>query len=537
MKISLRRLILLIGTGSFLSKLIGMLRKITIAAYFGVSPAYDAFTYAYLIPNFFLIIIGGFNGPFHNAMVSTLVNKNKNEIQKIFSNINTIVGLFLLILSFLLFFFTDFFLTIIAPGLSIEVKSISVTQLKIMSPLVFLSGLIGFSMGFLNTKGEFFITSITPIISNLIVVLLVLFLLIGGGFDFSDFASNYKNGIYLSIFTLVGGIFILLIQIPYLRKKGLSIFALNWELDTTIIDKISKLFIPASITSGMLLLNLLTDRFFVSGFIGASAAITYATALIQAPIGIISNSLLVPLLPSYASLYEKKDFVNLKKKIREILVYSCFSMMSIGSLFIVLNSEIVSFVYGRGGFDSNAIHLVGNLLFWLSLGMPFYLMREVLVRIFYGFSDARTPFLISKFAFIINVFLDWLMIGAPSVNGKILSINYGAEGVVFATSIVNALSTVALIIKLPGQISKINFRDWLIDFMKLLISFIMSMISIILLNFVVKFPNNMGGYFFNISISFLFSSLTFLSVSRFLNLKESKKLIFFINSKVLNKSQ
>ncbi len=533
MKISLKRLILLVGTGSVLSKLVGMVRKITIAAYFGVSPAYDAFTYAYLIPNFFLIIIGGFNGPFHNAMVSTLANKNKIESQKIFSSINTIVGLFLLVISLSLFFYADFFISITAPGLSTEVKSMSIAQLKIMTPIVFISGLIGFSMGFLNNKGEFFITSITPIISNLVVVLLLLFLLFAGVFDFSDYSSNYINGIYLSIFTLLGAIFTVIIQIPNLRKKGLSIFDLNWELDPNIINKISKLFIPASITSGMLLLNLMTDRFFVSGFNGASAAITYSTALIQAPIGIISNSLLVPLLPAYASLYENKDFVNLKKRIREILVYSCFSMMCIGSLFIVLNSEIVSFVYGRGGFDTNATNLVGNFLFWLSLGMPFYLMREVLVRIFYGFSDARTPFIISSSAFIINVFLDWIMIGAPFPYGKLLSINYGAEGVVFATSIVNALSSIALIIKLPERITKINYGEWLIDFVKLLISFSLAIFSILLLNMLYDFSENMWGFFFNISISFLVSTITFFTVSRFANLKESKELIFLIKRKLI----
>ena len=56
-----------ISFGTSLSNLAGCLRQIFIAAAFGVGTTYDAFNYAYIIPGFLLIIIGGINGPLHNA--------------------------------------------------------------------------------------------------------------------------------------------------------------------------------------------------------------------------------------------------------------------------------------------------------------------------------------------------------------------------------------------------------------------------------------------------------------------------------------
>ena len=68
-----------ISFGTSLSKLAGCIRQIFIAAAFGVCITYDAFNYAYIIPGFLLIIIGGINGPLHNAVVAVLTPLNKKN--------------------------------------------------------------------------------------------------------------------------------------------------------------------------------------------------------------------------------------------------------------------------------------------------------------------------------------------------------------------------------------------------------------------------------------------------------------------------
>ena len=75
-----------ISFGTSLSKLAGCIRQIFIAAAFGVGVTYDAFNYAYIIPGFLLIIIGGINGPLHNAVVAVLTPLNKKKWRDSFNS-------------------------------------------------------------------------------------------------------------------------------------------------------------------------------------------------------------------------------------------------------------------------------------------------------------------------------------------------------------------------------------------------------------------------------------------------------------------
>ena len=66
---SLRRIALIVAVATALSKFAGLVRQQVIAAAFGVGAAYDAYNYAYVLPGFLLILLGGINGPFHSAKI------------------------------------------------------------------------------------------------------------------------------------------------------------------------------------------------------------------------------------------------------------------------------------------------------------------------------------------------------------------------------------------------------------------------------------------------------------------------------------
>ena len=60
----------LIAVVTIVSKLIGFVRDIIIANYYGASLVSDAYYYAYQIPSLSLILLGGVGGPFHSATVA-----------------------------------------------------------------------------------------------------------------------------------------------------------------------------------------------------------------------------------------------------------------------------------------------------------------------------------------------------------------------------------------------------------------------------------------------------------------------------------
>ena len=468
MKRSLKSISTVIGIGTLLSKAFGMIRQIAIAAVFGVGSAYDAYNYAYILPGFFLVLIGGINGPLHNSIVSVLSRRSKQEGGQILYSINTSILLPLILISLILFFAADQIIQLMAPGLEVQTHKIATEQLQIMSPIVCLSGLIGTSFGSLNARNEFLLPSISPIISSLILISSVS---IFGLYETQSIASAgiaLKGGLILAQATLIGAIMQWAIQIPLLRKKGLLKFKLALDWGNSGVQEVWKIIIPATLSTGMLQINVFTDLFFASNIIGAASGLSYANFIVQAPLGLISNALLLPLLPLLAKLGEKKDSKDLVKRIRQGFIFSSASMICLGAIFITLSEPITKIIFGRGVFDYNAINIVKTLLIFYGIGMPVYLIRDLLVRVFYSLGDGNTPFKISTIGIVLNVILDWLFVGSSLPWGYKIPINLGASGLVLATVGVNLFTCLVLLVKLKSKVKLINLNAWFIDFLKLL---------------------------------------------------------------------
>ena len=65
----------IVALATLISKIFGLIREQVVAAAFGVGPVVNAYAFAYVIPGFLLILLGGINGPFHSALVSVLAKK------------------------------------------------------------------------------------------------------------------------------------------------------------------------------------------------------------------------------------------------------------------------------------------------------------------------------------------------------------------------------------------------------------------------------------------------------------------------------
>ena len=112
----------IVAFATLISKLFGLIREQSIAAAFGVGPVINAYSYAYVIPGFFLILLGGINGPFHSSLVSVLTKRKKTEVAPLVESVTTLVTIFLLIITIILILFANTFISILAPGLEEEVK-------------------------------------------------------------------------------------------------------------------------------------------------------------------------------------------------------------------------------------------------------------------------------------------------------------------------------------------------------------------------------------------------------------------------------
>lgn len=467
---SLKGIALVVTLGTLLSKVGGLVRQLVIAAAFGVGAAYDAYNYAYVLPGFLLILLGGINGPFHSAMVSVLSRRPREEGAHILAALNTTVSALLLAVTVLLVLAADPLISLVGPGLSPELHAIAVVQLQVMAPMALLAGLIGLGFGSLNAADEFWIPAISPLMSSLALMVGVglLWWQLGGQIGSPSFAM--LGGLVLAAATLVGAFAQWLIQLPALMRQGLARFKLVWDWKHPGVREVWRVMGPATLSSGMLQINVFTDLFFASGIVGAAAGLGYANLLVQTPLGLISNALLVPLLPTFARLTAPDDQPQLLARIRQGLMLSTASMVPIGALFIALGTPIVALVYERGAFDASAAQLVAALLMAYGLGMPAYLGRDVLVRVFYALGDGTTPFRLSVAGIGLNVIFDWLLVGGPTPWGNQSPFNFGASGLVLATVAINVLTCLALLLVLKRRMPAMTLIPWGMDTTRLLLA-------------------------------------------------------------------
>jgi putative peptidoglycan lipid II flippase len=466
---SLRRIALIVAVATALSKVAGLVRQQVIAAAFGVGIAYDAYNYAYVLPGFLLILLGGINGPFHSAMVSVLARRPRAEGAHVLAAINTLVGAGLIGVTALLFVFADPLITLVGPGLDAVRHDVAVLELRWMAPMALFAGLIGLGFGALNAADEFWLPSVSPLLSSVAVIagLGLLWWQLGSGIALPQYAA--LGGAVLAGTTLLGAVFQWLIQLPALARQGLHKFQLVWDWKHPGVQEVLQVMGPATLSSGMLQINVFTDLFFASGIVGAAAGLGYANLLVQTPLGLLSNALLVPLLPVYARLTAPADRPALIDRIRQGLMLSSASMLPLGALMVALAGPIVALVYERGAFNAGAASLVGGLLMAYGVGMPAYLGRDVLVRVFYALGDGTTPFRFSMAGIGLNVILDWLLVGGPTPWGlQLPALNFGAPGLVLATVAVNVITCGGLLLALQKRLGGLPLRVWFRDSLLLL---------------------------------------------------------------------
>ena len=461
----------IVAVATLLSKISGLLRQMAIAAAFGVGATVEAYNYAYTIPSFLFILLGGINGPFHSAIVSSISKqKNQSDVAPLVETMTTMVGGILLLVTMFLILFAGNIIDISAPGLThitaesaaskgltlaaavergLAVRTSAIDQLQIMSFMAVLSGFIGIGFGTLNAADMYWLPAISPILSNITTIFGLAFLALQLGSKISLPEYAILGGKFLAWTTLLGAILQWLVQVYVQWRAKLGTLKLRFDWWRPGVKETLAVMGPATMSSGMLYINLFTAMYFASFIPGAAPAMLYSNLLVQTPLGIISTMILVPLLPIFSRLADPKDWGELKDRIRQGLLLTGVTMLPLSAMMIALSQPIVRVIYERYAFKAADSQLVGSVLLVSSLGMFVYLGRDVLVRVFYALGDGGTPFKISVVNIFLNALFDFLF-WKP----------FGAPGLVLATVCVNVISCIALLWSLDRRLNGLPWRSF-----------------------------------------------------------------------------
>lgn len=468
---SLTKIAGIVAAATLTSKLFGLFRQQAIAAAFGVGSVFGAFNFAYVIPGFLLILLGGINGPFHSAIVSVLSKRKREEAAPIVESITTLVVGILLLVMVAMIVFAEPLMSVVAPGLFmtpeqfqltgespevfqvlLQTREVAILQFRIMAPLAVLAGLIGIGFGTLNASDQYWLPSISPIFSSLSVLVGLggLALYLQG--DLSRPNTFLIGGAVLAWSIVAGAVVQWLVQLPVQWRSGLGTLRPRFNFRQPEVQEVIKIMGPATFSSGMMQINVWTDLFFASFIPNAAAAVSamgYASLLIQTPLGILSNVILVPLLPVFSRLAMPDQWPELKQRIRQGLLMTAVTMLPISALMVALAVPLSRVVYERYAFTIADSYFTASVLVAYAVGMFVYLGRDVLVRVFYALEDGDTPFRISVVNIFLNAVLDYFLVEP-----------LGAVGLVLATVVVNVISMVAMLWVLNRRLQGLPLRQW-----------------------------------------------------------------------------
>ncbi len=528
---SLGRIGLIVGAATSLSKLGGLVRQVALAAALGIGPAYDAYNYAYVVPGFLLILLGGINGPFHSAMVSVLAKRDRQQARRLLETVNTMLGAALLLVTLALVLGAEPIIDITAPGLTLAgketMRQLAVLQVRLMAPLALVAGLVGLGFGALNAADAFWLPSLSPLLSSgaILAGLGWLWWQLGGDLDAPEHAL--LGGIVLGISTTLGGLLQWLVQLPAMGRLGLGWPRLRWNWRDAGVWEVLRLMGPATLSSGMLYIAVVTDLFFASLLPqqGVAAGLSYANLLVQTPLGIVSSMVLVPLLPTLSRLVRAADGEGFCRQLRWGLMVSIAAMLPMGAMLMVLAEPLTRTVYGHGAFDSRAAEMVGTLLVAYGLGMPAYLVRDVLVRAFYALEDAVTPFLVAAVSIGLNAVLDWGLTGGLTPAGPLLPFNFGAAGLVLATMGVNMSAALVLMISLKRHGRPLPWGALLRDGLALLLATAAGVLAALVASQLVAWPQGFVGGVLELMASAGLGLVSYGLLAQHLGVSEAEELL------------
>ncbi|MGB7442743.1 MAG: murein biosynthesis integral membrane protein MurJ [Coleofasciculaceae cyanobacterium] len=452
----------IVAVATLISKVFGLVRQQAIAAAFGVGPVANAYTYAYIIPGFLLVLLGGINGPFHSALVSVLAKRDKSEAPRLVETVTTLVGCILLLVTVVLVLFAPLFIDVVAPGLietpeGLQVRAIAIQQLRIMAPMAVMAGFIGIGFGTLSSADHYWLPAVSPLFSSVTVIggLIILALQLGEQISLPQYAM--LGGIVLACGTTAGAVLQWLVQLIAQWRSGLGTLRLRFDWRIPGVKEVMQVMAPATLSSGMLHINVYTDLFFASFIPAAAASLTFANLLVNTPLGIISNVILVPLLPVFSRLAAPENWPELKQRIRQGMMLTALTMLPLSALMVTLAMPIVRVIYERQAFDRQASEMVASVLMAYGIGMFVYLGRDVVVRVFYALGDGQTPFRLSVFNIFLNAVLDYFLVQA-----------FATPGLVFSTIGVNLTSMVVLLWILNDKLNGLLWQEWIMPFLGLL---------------------------------------------------------------------
>ena len=433
---SLVRSGLILSLMTFASRIMGLVREMTKAAFLGTGLYADCFAVAFQIPNLLRRLFAenaisvAFIPTFKGYLEKGDSQENKKETQDFITSTLTLVTFLTACIVVIGIIITPLLMPIFckkpvdtsAANYAEQVQywllqKGEITYLtRLMFPYLLLISVAAFFQGVLNGCNIFAPSGFTPVLFNGIVILATYIL--------SPFTKNSARA--MSIGLVCGGTIQALFQWPFIKQTGWKIrfTSLKKTFTNPGTRKVVALIVPTIVGIAAYQLNdLVSTSMATRAGEGIASSLQYSLRLQELILGIFAVSIGTVILPDLSGLANTKKWEEFNQMLIQAIKIMIVISLPVTAYSLVTGKELISLLYKNKLFDDNSVALtLGEFRFHIC-GLLFIALNRILSPAFYAQGNTKLPTLAGIISFATNIILVLILIKPMSGNGIALALS------------------------------------------------------------------------------------------------------------------
>ncbi|MGZ0187087.1 MAG: murein biosynthesis integral membrane protein MurJ [Alphaproteobacteria bacterium] len=388
-----------VGIYTLLSRILGFIRDLLIAATLGAGPVADAFFVAFRLPNLFrrLFAEGAFNAAFSPMFAEALTQRGPEDAKRFAEEALAVVLVGAILLTAIAELAMPALVSILAPGFlddpiqfdrAVEMARLSFPYLGLMT-LMALAGAV------LNGIGRFAAAAAAPILLNIVAITALL--------GFADLGKS--SGHVLAAAVTLSGAAQLAFVVFAAHRAGYSI-RLRIPRITPSVKRLGKMMAPGVLAAGATQINIVVGSQLASLLsAGAISHLYYADRIYQLPLGVIGVGLGVALLPQLSREAQAGNEAAAKASLARAVEIALWLTLPATAAALAIPDLLVRALFERGAFtDADALATAAALTAYAA-GLPAFVLAKTLAPAFFARADTKTPARAAGFSVVLNIAL------------------------------------------------------------------------------------------------------------------------------------
>lgn len=415
---------LVVLTGFLVSRVLGVIRNIVIAAQYGTGSQYEAYVAAIAVPDLvFQILVGGAVGSAFIPVFKQYSSQNRDEAWRLTSSAINLGFLVTASVAGLLAVFASPITDLALGAKPPEFRQLTADLMRILlvSPAIF--AVSTFCASVLNSSHRFAVAALAPLMYNLSIIVAAL-------------ALSGPLGIYgLALGAVAGAALHFLVQVPTLVRLGM-----RWrpivDLQHPGLREVGRLFAPRMLGLAAIELNRVFSAVILASRLGTGpmAYLNYAWLMVMTPLTLAMavGTAVFPTLSEDSALARQSQ-------LRQVFLLSLRMILfltipaSIGLM--VLGEPVIALFFQRNQFGPSSTRGTAYALVFYAIGLAGHATVEIVDRVFYALHDTRTPVMVAVGAIGVNVLLSLVL----------MRTDLGYGGLALANSLAALLESLVLV--------------------------------------------------------------------------------------------